>query len=162
VIQQVNHAVLKRLPPEQVEVEICRAEELDHRRGLTSELDEMWSYVARKQSRGGSGMPLIITVGPCWRMSLGDGRMTCFSNCKSSWPLFTSPDSLPMDGAPTSVISIPRSTRLAKPVRRRSQASTSICGRGSSGSCVVRSVFPKRPRCMISCWVSSSTATNLG
>jgi IS1 family transposase len=29
-------------------VEICRAEELDHRRGLTSELDEMWSYVGKK------------------------------------------------------------------------------------------------------------------
>src|SRR5882724_10188981 len=27
------------------EVEMCRSEELDQRRGLTSELDEMWSYV---------------------------------------------------------------------------------------------------------------------
>jgi insertion element IS1 protein InsB len=40
--------VLKHLPPEQVEVEICRAEELDLRRGLTSKLDEMWSYVGKK------------------------------------------------------------------------------------------------------------------
>jgi insertion element IS1 protein InsB len=40
--------VLQRLPPEQVEVEICRAEELAQRRGLTSELDEMWSYVGKK------------------------------------------------------------------------------------------------------------------
>src|SRR5262249_54150127 len=40
-----NHAVLQVLNPEQVEVEICRSEELDQRRGLTSELDEMWSYV---------------------------------------------------------------------------------------------------------------------
>ena len=44
----MNHAVLKRLPPEQVEVAICRAEKLDHRRGLTSELDEMWSYVNKQ------------------------------------------------------------------------------------------------------------------
>ena len=29
-------------------MEICRSEELDRRRGLTSELDEMWSYVRRK------------------------------------------------------------------------------------------------------------------
>jgi hypothetical protein len=36
------------LNPEHVEVEICRSEELDHRRGLTSELDEMWSYVCSK------------------------------------------------------------------------------------------------------------------
>jgi insertion element IS1 protein InsB len=47
-IEQVNHAVLKNLHTEHVEVEICRAEELDHRRGLTSELDEMWSYVGKK------------------------------------------------------------------------------------------------------------------
>ena len=44
----MNHAVLKRMPPEQVEVEICGAEELDQRRGLISELDEMWSYVGKK------------------------------------------------------------------------------------------------------------------
>ena len=44
----MHHAVLKRLPLEQVEVEIGRAEERDHRRGLTSERDEMWSYVGKK------------------------------------------------------------------------------------------------------------------
>jgi insertion element IS1 protein InsB len=40
--------VLRQLPPEQVEVEICRADELEVRRGLSSELDEMWSYVHSK------------------------------------------------------------------------------------------------------------------
>jgi len=44
----VNQNVLQHLSPEQVEVEICRAEELAQRRGLTSELDEMWSYVGKK------------------------------------------------------------------------------------------------------------------
>ena len=44
----MNQAVLQHLPPEHVEVEICSAEELAHRRGLTSELDEMWSYVGKK------------------------------------------------------------------------------------------------------------------
>ena len=44
----MNHAVLQVLHPAYIEVEICRSEELDHRRGLTSELDEMWSYVRRK------------------------------------------------------------------------------------------------------------------
>lgn len=44
----MNHAVLKRLPPAQVAVELCRAEELAQRCGLTSELDEMWSYVGKK------------------------------------------------------------------------------------------------------------------
>jgi insertion element IS1 protein InsB len=47
-LEQVNHTVLQVLHPEHVEGEICRAEELDQRRGLTSELDEMWSYVRSK------------------------------------------------------------------------------------------------------------------
>ena len=42
----MNQPLLQVLHPEQVEV--CRSEELDRRRGLTSELDEMWSYVAKK------------------------------------------------------------------------------------------------------------------
>ncbi len=33
-----------------MEVEICRADELDERRGLCSELDEMWSFVVRKSN----------------------------------------------------------------------------------------------------------------
>ena len=47
-LQQVNQAVLQHLHPEHVEVEICRADKLAQRRGLTSELDEMWSYVGKK------------------------------------------------------------------------------------------------------------------
>jgi hypothetical protein len=39
---------LQHLHPEQVEVELSRADELAQRRGLTSELDEMWSYVRSK------------------------------------------------------------------------------------------------------------------
>jgi insertion element IS1 protein InsB len=44
----VNHTVLAHVHPAQVEVEICRAEALALRRELTSELDEMWSYVGKK------------------------------------------------------------------------------------------------------------------
>ncbi len=44
----MNQAALKHLPSEQVAVVICRADELIQRRGLTSELDEMWSYVGKK------------------------------------------------------------------------------------------------------------------
>ena len=40
--------VLKHLPPEHVEVEIGRADELEVRRGLSAELDEMGSYVRSK------------------------------------------------------------------------------------------------------------------
>ena len=44
----MNQAVLKHLHPEHVEVEICHADELAQRRGLASELDEMWRYVGKK------------------------------------------------------------------------------------------------------------------
>ena len=44
----MNHAVLAVLHPEQVEVEIWRSDELEVRRGLISELDEMWSFVQAK------------------------------------------------------------------------------------------------------------------
>ena len=44
----MNHRALQHLQPEQVEVEIWRADELEVRRGLSSELDEMWSYVRSK------------------------------------------------------------------------------------------------------------------
>jgi hypothetical protein len=47
-LQQVHQPLLQVLHPAQVEVELCRAEELDRRRGLTSERDEMWSYVTKK------------------------------------------------------------------------------------------------------------------
>src|SRR6266702_8653887 len=47
-LQPVNHGVLAFLHPEQVEVEIWRADELEVCRGLSSELDEMWSYVRSK------------------------------------------------------------------------------------------------------------------
>ena len=44
----MNYGVLASLNPEHVEVEIWRADELEVRRGLSSELDEMWSYVCKK------------------------------------------------------------------------------------------------------------------
>ena len=47
-LQAVHHRVLPHLRPEQVEVEIWRADELEGRRGLSSELDEMWSFVRSK------------------------------------------------------------------------------------------------------------------
>jgi insertion element IS1 protein InsB len=47
-LAHVNHAVLQVLHSEHMEVEICRSEELDHSRGLTSGLDEMWSYARNK------------------------------------------------------------------------------------------------------------------
>ena len=47
-LEQGNHTVLHVLHPEHGEVAIDGSADLDHRRGLTSELDEMWSDVCRK------------------------------------------------------------------------------------------------------------------
>jgi insertion element IS1 protein InsB len=47
----VNHTVLASVHPAHVEVEIYRADELEGRRGLSSELDEMWSYVGKKANQ---------------------------------------------------------------------------------------------------------------
>ena len=44
----MNHGVLAFVNPEQVEVEIWRADELEVGRGLSSEVDEMWSFVQAK------------------------------------------------------------------------------------------------------------------
>ena len=44
----MNQRVLQHLHPAQGEVEIWRATELEVGRGLSSELDEMWSYVHSK------------------------------------------------------------------------------------------------------------------
>jgi insertion element IS1 protein InsB len=46
----VNRALLPIINPARVEVEICRADELDQRHELSSELDEIWSFVARKSN----------------------------------------------------------------------------------------------------------------
>ena len=43
--------MLQSVHPEQGEVAICRAEELEQRSGLTAELDEMWSYVGKKANQ---------------------------------------------------------------------------------------------------------------
>ena len=47
-LQQVNQTVLQHLHPEQVAVAMYRADELTQRRGLTSVLHQMWSYVGKK------------------------------------------------------------------------------------------------------------------
>jgi insertion element IS1 protein InsB len=44
----VNHALLTSWQPDQIEVELCRADELEVCQGLSSEFDEMWAYVAKK------------------------------------------------------------------------------------------------------------------
>ena len=46
----MHHTVVAVLSPAQVEGELWRADALEVRRGLSAELDAMWSYVARKST----------------------------------------------------------------------------------------------------------------
>jgi len=55
-------------------VEIWRSDELEVRRGLSSELDEMWSFVQAKAHPRWLWHPLITTPGRCERMCLDGGR----------------------------------------------------------------------------------------
>jgi hypothetical protein len=61
-LKQVHHLVLKHLHPAHVEVEICRADELAQRRGLTSDLDAMWSDVGKRAAIPAEPSSPVITV----------------------------------------------------------------------------------------------------
>jgi InsA C-terminal domain len=39
-----------------------------------AEMDEMWSFVARKRNSGGYGMPSITALEPSWQMSLAAAK----------------------------------------------------------------------------------------
>jgi insertion element IS1 protein InsB len=63
-VHQVNRAVLQSVQPEQGEVEMCRAEALEQRRGRTAELDERWSEVGQKAHQRWLGPALDPHRGP--------------------------------------------------------------------------------------------------
>ena len=84
-LQAVNHRMLPHLRPEQVEVEIWRADELEVRRGLSSELDERWSYVRSKAHPRWLWHAIDHHSGTVLaRMSLAGGRIQSSSNSKRS------------------------------------------------------------------------------
>ena len=74
----MHHTVLAILSPEQVEGELWRADELEVRRGLSAELDEMWSYVARKSNPRWLWHAIDTTRGKCERLCSGGGRAMSF------------------------------------------------------------------------------------
>jgi insertion element IS1 protein InsB len=71
----VNQTVLQHLNPEHVEVEIWRADEFEVCGGLSSELDEMWSYVRSKAHPRWLWHAIDHHTGTVLRMSLADDRM---------------------------------------------------------------------------------------
>jgi transposase-like protein len=70
VLESANTALLHTINPDDIAVHIEGAGE--------AEMDEMWSFVTRKRSQEGSGMPLITVQEPSWRMSLASAKMQSF------------------------------------------------------------------------------------
>ena len=72
---------LEQLNPEQIEVEIRLAEVPQNQDRLESELDEMWSYVAKKENQRWLWHALlIIAVEKFWPPDLEIVKMKYFCN----------------------------------------------------------------------------------
>ena len=145
----MNHAVLAVLNPEQVEVEIWRVDELEVRRGLRSELDEMWSFVQAKAHPRWLWHAMDHHTGKVLAYVFGRRKDYVFLRLQELLEPFGITKYYTEDGAPTSGISMPRSIKWVRRIRRKSRASTSIYGPGLSGSCVAPFAFPRRNRCTI-------------
>jgi insertion element IS1 protein InsB len=87
-LQHVNQPLLQVLHPAQVQVEVCRAEELDRRRGLTAELDEMWSYVAKKSPPLWLGHAIDHHTGKVWAYVFGRRQDDVFLKLQQLLALF--------------------------------------------------------------------------
>ena len=76
-LQAVNQRVLQHLHPEQVEVELWRADEREVRHGLSSERDAMWkSAWTMLQPRGSATLSELESTGNASEGSDGHPRVT--------------------------------------------------------------------------------------
>jgi len=123
----VNHALLAILNPAQIEVEIWREDELAKRRGLSSELDEMWSYVRRKSNPRWLWHAIDHHTGKVLAYVFGRRKDAVFLQLKALLEPFG------ITRYYTNVMWSPTSTRWARKIHRRSRASTPTYGLGSSG-----------------------------
>ena len=82
-LQPVHHVLLAILNPEQIEVDIWRADELEVHRGLSSELDEMWSFVARKTNPRWLWHAIDHHRGKVWAYVFGRRKDTIFVKRKA-------------------------------------------------------------------------------
>ena len=79
----MNQAVLQHLHPEHVEIELCRADELAQRRGLTSERDEMWSDVGKQAEPRWLWHAIAHASGTVWAYVCGRRKDTVFLQLKA-------------------------------------------------------------------------------
>jgi insertion element IS1 protein InsB len=144
----VNQAVLQALPPEQAEVEIGRADQLAHRRGLASELDAMWSYVGKKAEPRWLWHAIDHHSGHMLASVFGRRQEAVFLQLQTLLEPFGI-TRFYTDGGRTSGTLTQSTTSLASSTRRKSRANIAIDGPGSSGLSAAPYVFPKRRQCTL-------------
>ncbi|WP_250121622.1 hypothetical protein [Chroococcidiopsis sp. CCMEE 29] len=82
-LKPVNQKLLEALKPEQVELEIRRVEQEAEEGIEESELDEMWSYVSKKPTSGGFGMPSTARQAKSLLILLDNEKTKSFSSSNS-------------------------------------------------------------------------------
>ena len=112
--KQVNHRVLQHVHSERVEVEICRADALAVRRGFSSELVEMWSYVRNKAQPRWLWHAIDHLSGTVLAYIFGRRKDTVFFELKELLRRLVSRGFTPMDGGRISGISSRRSITLGR------------------------------------------------
>ena len=143
----MNHAVLANLKPEQVEVEIGLAEELAQRRGLTSELDEMWAYVARKSNPRWLWHAIDHRTGKVLAYVFGRRKDDVFLKLKELLEPFGITKYYTDGWGAYERHLDAEQHQVGKENPRKSRASISICGHESSVWFAVRSAFPRPNGC---------------
>ena len=129
----MNYALLASVHPDQVEVELCRAEELEVRRGLASELDEMWSYVSKKANPRWLWHAIDHRTGKVLAYVFGRRQDDVFLKLKELLEPFGITKYYTDGWGAYSGILMSINTKWVKRTRRKSRANTSIFGPGLSG-----------------------------
>ena len=145
----MNDALLGILNPDQIEVERWREDELSRRRGLSSELDDMWSYVARQTNPRWLWHAIDHRPGKVLAYVFGRRKDAVFLKLKALLEPFGITRYV-TDGWGTYERHVEAEKHtVGKENTQKMKVSISTCGRGSSGWCVERSVSPRVNRCTI-------------
>ena len=150
----MNQLLLDTLPPDNVDVMIQRAEE--------AEVDEMWSYVGKKQAPRWLWHAIDHRSGQSLRTSWGAAKMRSFYSSKPCWNRLASRGIIRITGALIRVISMCMSTNRASATRSKLSGSTCRGAPGSNAWCARRSAFPDQPKCMTSSLGCLAIAMSLG
>src|SRR5262245_25258822 len=103
-----------------------------------SKLDEMWSYVGKKADPRWLWHAIDHHCGRVLACVFGQRKDTVFLQLQALLKPFGITRFYTDGWGLTSGISLQSSIRLARSIRRKSRANISICGPGSSVSCVAR------------------------